>query len=177
MEHTSKKYSLSFPCYDLFQSARETFYYYPTGPLPDKGVFAVRHKQYKAHFWTVGSELSGGPHAHDPDCRPDNLKHHNPPKLYDLHLDPSEQYDLSGDHNYAGLISEITQLKKQFDEKMVFAPSQVNRGHEKRLDPCCSPSCTPFPTCCQCSAGADHSTELRFSPLQSFLSSIQNDFS
>ncbi len=135
----------------------------------------MRHKQYKAHFWTVGSGLSGGISAHDPDCRPNNLKHHNPPKLYDLNLDPSEQYDLSGDDTYGGLIQEITQLKKQFDEKMVFAKSQVKRGKEEHLDPCCSPGCKPFPQCCKCSAGADNSAELKFSPLQSFLSSIQDD--
>ncbi len=139
-------------------------------PRKDRGIFAVRHKQYKAHFWTEGSSLSCGSKTCDPDCKNGNLKRHDPPLLFDLHLDPSEQYNLSNDSSYEGLISEITQLKKQYDEKMVFGLSQIKRGGEKDLDPCCSPKCSPFPQCCRCSS----SGELKFSSLQTFLFFISN---
>ena len=36
------------------QSERDTFYYYAGQCTPEDGVFAVRHKQYKAHFFTKG---------------------------------------------------------------------------------------------------------------------------
>ncbi len=53
------QYDLSLVmCFASLQSARETFYYYPKHLDPDRGVFAVRYKQYKAHFWTEGNVLN-----------------------------------------------------------------------------------------------------------------------
>ena len=48
--------ALIYVCHGFIfvQSLRDTFYFYPTNPHEKDGVFAVRYKQYKAHFLTQG---------------------------------------------------------------------------------------------------------------------------
>ena len=46
---------ISVDCGSVFvQSLRDTFYFYPPNLIEKDGVFAVRYKQYKAHFLTQG---------------------------------------------------------------------------------------------------------------------------
>ena len=38
----------------FLQSLRESFMYYPLNVDKTTGVYAVRHKEYKAHYYTEG---------------------------------------------------------------------------------------------------------------------------
>jgi len=38
----------------ILQSQRDYYIYYPPGASPDTGVFAIRYKEYKAHYYTSG---------------------------------------------------------------------------------------------------------------------------
>ncbi|XP_077990529.1 arylsulfatase A-like [Glandiceps talaboti] len=138
----------------LFQqekSPRETFFYFFSDARPDPGVYAVRYKQYKAHYYTQGSGTSG-PNNPDKDCRPStNLTQHIPPLLYDLNVDPSEIYNLSSDQEYLPILEKIDEIKKKFEAGLVWGESQMNRPSDKNVEPCCNPGCKPFPSCCSCS--------------------------
>ncbi|KAJ8245383.1 hypothetical protein GJAV_G00270160 [Gymnothorax javanicus] len=76
------------------KSRRKAVFYYPSFPSEKDGLFAVRVGKYKAHYYTQGS-----PHSEttpDQDCHVTAfLKHHDPPLLFDLEADPSENYNLA----------------------------------------------------------------------------------
>ncbi len=63
----------------------------------DTQLFAFRYGSYKAHFASRGW---GSPTVV-----------HDPPLLYNLHVDPSEKYDIAGEN--PGIIQEIIQLIEQ----------------------------------------------------------------
>uniref|UniRef100_A0A8D2Q8T0 Arylsulfatase A n=1 Tax=Varanus komodoensis TaxID=61221 RepID=A0A8D2Q8T0_VARKO len=128
-------------------------------PLPGSsgllGVFAVRYGKYKAHFFTQGALHS--------DTTPDVACHgltplaaHEPPLLFDLESDPAENYNLLrgalvGPEALAAL-KEVCLQKALFDAQMQFGESQLAGGSDPSLEPCCSPSCTPKPSCCTCAS-------------------------
>ncbi|XP_022099421.1 arylsulfatase A-like [Acanthaster planci] len=130
-------------------SQRETFIYYPENPNPTLGIFAVRYKQYKAHYFTRGNKLSGSTNR-DHDCRDSaKLTPHDPPLLFNLDQDPGERYDLSADPKYKSLLEKIAAIKGSFEAGMTWGRSQIN-GTNPSVEPCCSPGCSPFPACCRC---------------------------
>lgn len=144
---------------------RETFFYYPSFSQSFVGVYAVRYKQYKAHFLTQGNSNSGAKN-HDEDCRPSaGMKPHAPPLLYDLYEDASEQFSLTGDASYHDVLSKIYDLKVKYEANMDWRASEIAKGFNASLEPCCNPGCEPFPACCQCSS-LSHSKQkyLRFVP-------------
>ncbi|XP_062318273.1 arylsulfatase A [Osmerus eperlanus] len=133
------------------KSKREAMMFYPTDPSEKYGIFALRLGKYKAHFYTRGA-------AHS-ETTPDQACHitafltaHDPPLLFDLEADPSENYPLSlQEHPELKLLLEkIQSLKTQFDASMVFGESQIGKGSDPELQPCCNPHCSPKPSCCQC---------------------------
>ncbi|XP_076125187.1 arylsulfatase A [Alosa pseudoharengus] len=131
-------------------SQRKAMFYYPVDPSEKYGVFAVRMGKYKAHYYTRGAAHSDTTPDHD--CHMTSImKQHNPPLLFDLEADPSENYSLSPDDpEVAGLLQQIQQLRDDFQASMVFGESQVDRGTDPALEPCCTPTCTPKPDCCHC---------------------------
>ncbi|KAJ0029232.1 hypothetical protein NQD34_004229 [Periophthalmus magnuspinnatus] len=133
------------------RSARETMMFYPTDPSEMYGLFAVRYKKYKAHFYTRGATHSGT--TPDADCPIFAvLKPHDPPLLFNLEMDPSENYPLSlyGKPELQDVLEKIKQVKAEFEATMVFAQSEVSKGADRSLEPCCNPECSPKPTCCSC---------------------------
>uniref|UniRef100_A0A8C6UQB9 Arylsulfatase A n=1 Tax=Neogobius melanostomus TaxID=47308 RepID=A0A8C6UQB9_9GOBI len=133
------------------KSKRETMMFYPTNPSELYGLFAVRMGKYKAHFYTQGATHSGT--TPDADCPVFAvLKAHDPPLLFDLEMDPSEYYplSLSGRPDLQTVLEEIRQVKAQFEATIVFAHSEMSKGTDKNLVPCCNPQCSPKPTCCSC---------------------------
>nr|XP_006822165.1 PREDICTED: arylsulfatase A-like [Saccoglossus kowalevskii] len=109
------------------KSPRKTFFYYFSEAFPQYGVYAVRYKQYKAHYYTQGSGLSGEENP-DLDCRPTAKRTlHNPPLLYDLHHDPSEIYNLNSDPQYSTILTIITDIKKRFESTVVWSESEVQK--------------------------------------------------
>jgi len=75
---------------------------------------AVRVGAWKAHFITQPG-YGGAPELHDP------------PQLYNLEVDPSEKYDVAGQHPQ--VLKRVAQRVAQHKKTMKFAPSQL----EKRL--------------------------------------------
>ncbi|KAG9332920.1 hypothetical protein JZ751_014067 [Albula glossodonta] len=133
-------------------SKRKAIFYYPTDPSEKYGLFAVRVGKYKAHYYTRGAAHSDT--TPDQDCHMISfLKAHDPPLLFDLEADPAENYNLATpDHpEYRPVLELIEAQKVQFERGMVFGQSQVAKGSDPTLQPCCNPDCTPKPTCCTCS--------------------------
>ncbi|KAI1887993.1 hypothetical protein AGOR_G00180470 [Albula goreensis] len=133
-------------------SKREAMFYYPMSPSEEYGLFAVRLGRYKAHYYTQGSSLSDT--TPDQDCHETAfLKHHDPPLLFDLEADPSENYNLATPEHpeYEAVLQLIRDVKAEFEAGMVFGEAQVGKGTDPTLEPCCTPRCTPKPTCCTCS--------------------------
>lgn len=133
------------------KSKRETMMFYPTNPKEEQGLFALRYGKYKAHYYTRGASHSGS--VPDQDCPGyAELKAHDPPLLFDLEADPSEHYPLSLEDrpDLKTLLEKISKLKEEFEASMVFGESQIEKGEDPDLRPCCNPECSPKPMCCQC---------------------------
>lgn len=88
-------------------SPRENVFYYRGTDL-----FAVRVGEYKAHFITQGEYGQFGPR-----------EEHNPPLLYDLNVDPSEQFDVAKAH--PEILSKINEVVKVHQSKMVKGKDQL----------------------------------------------------
>ncbi|XP_053742634.1 arylsulfatase A-like [Synchiropus splendidus] len=133
------------------RSERETMMFYPTTPPQQYGLFAVRWGKYKAHYYTSGSEFSDM--SPNPDCPPSaKVKSHDPPLVFDLEADPSENFPLTLDDtpDLLALVEKIKRVKEEFEATMEFGESQILKGTDVELEPCCNPRCTPKPTCCHC---------------------------
>ncbi|XP_053479504.1 arylsulfatase A [Ictalurus furcatus] len=130
---------------------RKAMFYYPVDPSEKYGVFAVRMGNYKAHYYTMGAAHSET--TPDQDCHViSRLKYHDPPLLFDLESDPSENYNLSvNDHpELASVLQNIKDLKDRFEASMQFGESEIGKGTDPKLAPCCNPECSPKPECCHC---------------------------
>lgn len=120
-------------------------------------TFLSKPKQY---FWLLFfffiSCASGAFHSSttpDQDCSVfAGLKFHDPPLLFDLEADPSEYYPLSLNNrpDLQEVLGRIRKVKEQFEGSMVFGESQISKGKDESLEPCCSPQCSPKPDCCHC---------------------------
>uniref|UniRef100_A0ACB8FL84 Uncharacterized protein n=1 Tax=Sphaerodactylus townsendi TaxID=933632 RepID=A0ACB8FL84_9SAUR len=138
-------------------SPRKTMFYYPPAPNSQLGVFAVRYGKYKAHFYTQGAFHSGTTPDHD--CYGlTPLVFHDPPLLYDLESDPAENYNLLDEAQLRpevlAVVKEMRLRKATFDQQMKFGESEMGRGKDPSLEPCCSPQCTSRPSCCRCPSGS-----------------------
>lgn len=133
------------------KSKRETMMFYPISPSEKYGLYALRMGKYKAHFYTHGSTHSAT--IPDQDCAPTAVfTVHDPPLLFDLEADPSENYPLSlkGRPDLQAVVEQITKTKLGFDASMAFGESEISKGTDPDLEPCCNPQCSPKPTCCHC---------------------------
>ena len=130
-------------------SSRDYYIYYPKDPNPTIGIFAVRWKQYKIHYYQEGSHCQNT--YPDIVCRSNYTRRQlNPPLLFNLWDDTSEMYPLDV-QKYADIIQEINKIKSQFEAEMIWGKSQIHRGSKSNLMPCASPGCSPFPSCCKTS--------------------------
>jgi arylsulfatase A-like enzyme len=85
---------------------RDTFFYYRGARL-----YAVRQGDFKAHFITQPGYGPGGP------------AEKNPPLLYNLQVDPGEQYDVAKAH--PEIIERIIKVAEQHRATLTPAPSQL----------------------------------------------------
>ncbi|KAH0617243.1 hypothetical protein JD844_029117 [Phrynosoma platyrhinos] len=141
-------YDLSPVLFGTGKSPRQVMFYYPPSPNQLLGVFAVRFQKYKAHFFTQGAFHSGM--TPDADCQGTTLlKAHDPPLLFDLGSDPAENYNLlqgsSVGPEVLAVLKETRFQKALFDKEMEFGESQLARGTDPSLEPCCAPQCAPKP--------------------------------
>nr|XP_048680246.1 arylsulfatase A isoform X3 [Caretta caretta]XP_048680332.1 arylsulfatase A isoform X3 [Caretta caretta] len=146
-------YDLSPVLFGGGKSPRQMMIYYPSSPSNQLGVFAIRYGKHKAHFFTQGSLQSGT--TPDPDCHGlAPLTPHEPPLLFDLEADPAENYNLleggAVGPEVLRVLKEIKQHKVLFDQHMEFGESEIRKGTDPALQPCCAPHCTPKPSCCHC---------------------------
>ncbi|NXN02854.1 ARSA Arylsulfatase, partial [Sylvia borin] len=135
------------------KSPRQAVFFFPPSPDPLHGPFAVRLGKYKAHYYTQGSFHSG--------TTPDQACHgltpltpHLPPLLFDLESDPAENYDLLQGRpgpEVLRALRDITLQKVLLEQRLDFGESQIGKGRDASLQPCCAPKCSPKPSCCRCS--------------------------
>ncbi len=78
-------------------------------------LYAYRVGNYKAHFVTEGAYDLGGERTE-----------HDPPLLYDLALDPGEQWDIAAER--PDVLADVTSRALQHRAGVVVAPSQFDLG-------------------------------------------------
>lgn len=135
------------------KSARDSLLYYSDRPAKEVGIMAVRNEKFKAHFFTSGNSLSDDTN-YDTVCRSESkLEKQDPPLLYDINADPGERYPLSNNttEDYAATIKALEKIRQDMTSKIVWAPSEMDKGNGPRTAPCChAVTCEPYPTCCDC---------------------------
>uniref|UniRef100_A0A8C6VSW8 Arylsulfatase A n=1 Tax=Nothobranchius furzeri TaxID=105023 RepID=A0A8C6VSW8_NOTFU len=133
------------------KSKREAMMFYPIDPNEKYGLFAVRLGKFKAHFYTQGASHSASTPDHDcPGSA--SFVGHDPPLMFNLEADPSERYPISlkDRPDVQAVLEQIRTIKAQFEATMVFGESQISKGSNPNLEPCCNPDCSPKPSCCHC---------------------------
>jgi hypothetical protein len=88
-------------------SPRETVWFYRGSSL-----FAVRHKDYKAHFITQPAYGPGAPNKHET------------PLLYHMPSDPSEKFDVAAKH--PDVLAAIDKVVEQHRAGLKIAPAQFD---------------------------------------------------
>ena len=102
-------YDLSPTLLEGQPSPRESMLYYH-----GEEVFAVRHGEYKAHFKTKTSYVGQK-----------EAEVHEPPLLYHLGHDPSEEYDVSEQHS--DLIDSFKKIKSEHEASIVAVENQLEK--------------------------------------------------
>ena len=129
---------------------RDRMFYYSGHTL-----MAVRLREYKLHYNTMGSHCK--PDYPDVDCRSSTkFQEQNPPLLFNLNRDPKERHPLTGPE-YEVVVKEIMAVTEEHRSKMTFGPPECDQKTDPDNFPCCSPQCTPRPTCCACPTRVDNS--------------------
>lgn len=126
-----------------------------------KEIHAVRYRPrhgmitWKAHYatpkWIEGTEgCSGLCH----DCYSHGIVRHNPPLLFDITSDPSENHPLNPQEpQYRNIIKKIKAAVKEHQDHVEDVPNQLDLNtiwHFSRLQPCCN---FPF---CSCTENVTH---------------------
>lgn len=106
-DRTMDGVDLSCTLFEGEPSERTGLFYYH-----GEQIYAVRHGRYKAHFKTKTSYV--GQKA---------AVTHDPPLLFDLGVDPSEEYDVAAAH--PDVIQQLKQLKAEHEEGVERVESQL----------------------------------------------------
>ena len=151
-------YDLSPHLFGSEKSPRKHFAFYPSSPSKSRGLYALRYKQYKAHFYTQGSALSDKQN-YDEACHQLAVEKHDPALMFDLNQDPGERYPIDPHSDlYKEIIGEINLVKDQVESKVTWAESEVAKGTSRGVTPCCNPigpRCGDYPSCCDCQKNYD----------------------
>lgn len=105
-------FDLSPVLLDKQESPRKTVYYYR-----GRELFAVRQGAYKAHFITQGS------------YGPPQRVEHEPPLLFNVEVDPSEQFDIAAEH--PEIIEQIRQVVAEHEANLVPGEDQLQYRGDK----------------------------------------------
>lgn len=90
------------------QSPRDTVFFYRGQTL-----MALRHGPWKAHFFTQPAYGEGS----------NKRTPHEPPLLYNLHVDPSERHDVAAAH--ADVLDQIRTIAEEHKAKLTIPPSRL----------------------------------------------------
>ena len=141
-----------------------SFVFYPQFPQKTKGlasgIYAARAAQWKVH-WAIQGSLQSGTANIDAMCRPSQpYELLASPLVFNVEQDPGEEYPLNASDPDPAVRAEYTQA--------LAAATAVADAHTARFEwykggpllntgpfnvkmqPCCKPGCTPFPSCCTC---------------------------
>ena len=125
--------------------------YYPQFAMQSRGLYAVRTNRTKVHFHTEGS-LQSNPDNSDVDCRASSsYSTPVPPHVYDLGVDPSENYLLEpSTEPFSHAIENAKRVREEHLKHLKwFGWPMLNNGtFDRKLWPCAKPGCSPFPQCC-----------------------------
>jgi arylsulfatase A-like enzyme len=89
-------------------SARDTVFFYRGSSL-----FAVRHREFKAHYITQSAYGPDKPNAHEV------------PELYQLTIDPSEKFNLAA--RQPAVLADIARVVEEHRSGLKIAPSEFDR--------------------------------------------------
>eukprot|EP00039_Didymoeca_costata_P005444 m.81699 g.81699 ORF g.81699 m.81699 type:complete len:531 (-) comp12822_c0_seq4:126-1718(-) len=140
-------------------SPRTHFMYYPQFPQKSRGIFATRAGVWKVH-WKMQGSLQCGSNNTDSVCLPTvNYTILNPPRVYQIMLDPGEHYPLNPESDdYQTALTLAQQALRQHNSgfSWYLYPLLNNGTWNPNLQPCCVPGCKPFPSCCRCGTSGDN---------------------
>eukprot|EP00479_Gromia_sphaerica_P005068 TRINITY_DN16076_c0_g1_i1.p1 TRINITY_DN16076_c0_g1~~TRINITY_DN16076_c0_g1_i1.p1 ORF type:complete len:140 (+),score=35.72 TRINITY_DN16076_c0_g1_i1:349-768(+) len=108
---------------------RDCLFHYNTRELPDgtPGLYAVRCGAYKAHYWSV----DGGPQSTAPLIR------NNPPLVFNLDIDPSEEYPVDAtSQEWIDAFIIIDAARTEHLSSIAVFPSEIGRGEDPNLQLC-----------------------------------------
>eukprot|EP00118_Oscarella_pearsei_P024950 m.307191 g.307191 ORF g.307191 m.307191 type:complete len:499 (+) comp41999_c0_seq1:36-1532(+) len=128
------------------KSGHDCLYIYkgtPNEKLP--GLWAIRCGPYKAHYVT-NTHLNTTAVVHDP------------PLLFHVERDPSEQFTLSSSSDeYKEAMAKITAAKTEHEKTLTPVPNQMAMGSKDEYKLCCDPdSKKKYPNDPQCTCNPDN---------------------
>lgn len=95
------------------ESPRQTMFYYRA-----KKLYAVRHGQYKVHFFTRAAYGSEAKTEYE----------HDPPLLFDLGRDPSEKYNIASSH--PDVIEQFKKIAAEHERGVIPVENQLEKGYK-----------------------------------------------
>jgi arylsulfatase A len=128
-------------------SDRQMIPYFPEDADSSIGPYAIRWKNYKAHFYIRGGNAP--PTHFDVLCRnTTELQEQDPPLLFNLWTDPGEMFPLDT-NDYQDIVETIKNIRDEFMENLEWHTSAGEAGNDPAAQPCAKPGCSPWPTCCE----------------------------
>ena len=110
-------------------------------------IYAARaYRRYKAH-WITSPGLGGGRWPTDAHSAPELLRH-DPPLIFDVEADPSENFPLTPEQLPPGLLARLAADKAAADKTMVLRSIDMRFGFEWAL--CCGVGCSERNGTCSC---------------------------
>ena len=146
-------------------SPRDFFFYHTTKGAPrladgGPGLMAARKGAWKIHWFTQGSHCTSD--YFDSMCYAGLQNHTEAPLLFNLQTDPGEVVPFkSSTPEFQQWAPVLQAAADKYLATFVSGESQIAKGSDaKTRFPCCSPDCSPRPSCCKCAQHGDGAAPL-----------------